>query len=665
MYPNEPCNDCPEEEGSGIPLPEKCGDQCAEIVDAACVSYTGAAVYCDTTPIAVPGSSLSSTLESMATQICFGVGGIAATLSIGTVVVNAIDYDQPASGSIVNSGTTGNAVLDITLNIPEGIPADAVNIKATSTDSESISTGVKVLTFPAALIGPYVWDDNSRVRISFDGNNYMEGLVTAHTANDVTVNIDYTVGSGTYAQWDIALSGDPGDQGVAGTVTVNSPATVNQVATTAPAAVSIVNSGTAQNAILDFTFDIPAGNGVASAVIDGNGDLIITLDDATIINAGFTLGQGLAAGGTAGQVLTKIDATDYNTTWADPDGTGWMPTGGTADQFLIKQTGTDYDALWVDNPLCIPKKPLLTAGTYIPEVFVASEFEFINAINQFNAIDGASNGYKGAKIYLSEDITLSADHSLKFDGITVIGNRVHKIIHEPAGTSYVITCTSGSPTFQGVVFAGTTLATATTGVHNRFYEINDVGTTPSITQFIDCIFENIVQGPSAAGSNILLTDGDPGSELIIKGCSIITGLAADALTPNVDIKMVIESTAWNAAITIEDMKFLRATSKGEALAPATVPTPYDDYVSSIYFVFIGTYGTQSHNILTIDMESYAYSALNSHFGANDSVNVYIKNSMFMYGDDDNAQVSLKPNGFGVFGWNNPSAPYPLDDTTYA
>lgn len=33
-------------------------------------------------------------------------------------------------------------------------------------------------------------------------------------------------------------------------------------------------------------------------------------------------GPGVAAGGTAGQVLTKVDGTDYNTQWADPQGGG-------------------------------------------------------------------------------------------------------------------------------------------------------------------------------------------------------------------------------------------------------------------------------------------------------------------------------------------------------
>ncbi|WP_027003666.1 DUF7151 family protein [Hugenholtzia roseola] len=46
-------------------------------------------------------------------------------------------------------------------------------------------------------------------------------------------------------------------------------------------------------------------------------------------------GVGVPAGGTAGQVLTKIDGTDYNTQWATPSGGGSTPTL----QLRVPQTG--------------------------------------------------------------------------------------------------------------------------------------------------------------------------------------------------------------------------------------------------------------------------------------------------------------------------------------
>jgi hypothetical protein len=55
-------------------------------------------------------------------------------------------------------------------------------------------------------------------------------------------------------------------------------------------------------------------------------------------------GPGVAAGGTAGQQLEKIDATNYNTQWVTR---GHVPAGGTAAQVLSKIDGTDYNTQWV------------------------------------------------------------------------------------------------------------------------------------------------------------------------------------------------------------------------------------------------------------------------------------------------------------------------------
>lgn len=52
---------------------------------------------------------------------------------------------------------------------------------------------------------------------------------------------------------------------------------------------------------------------------------------------------GVPVGGTAGQVLAKNSATNYDTEWINLAG---IPTGGTTGQCLVKQSGTDYDIAW-------------------------------------------------------------------------------------------------------------------------------------------------------------------------------------------------------------------------------------------------------------------------------------------------------------------------------
>lgn len=55
--------------------------------------------------------------------------------------------------------------------------------------------------------------------------------------------------------------------------------------------------------------------------------------------------HGIPTGGSAGQILTKGSATDYDAGWEDIDA---LPAGGTAGQVLTKQSATDGDAAWED-----------------------------------------------------------------------------------------------------------------------------------------------------------------------------------------------------------------------------------------------------------------------------------------------------------------------------
>jgi len=55
-------------------------------------------------------------------------------------------------------------------------------------------------------------------------------------------------------------------------------------------------------------------------------------------------GEGVPIGGTTGQMLYKVDATDYNLEWNNG-----IPVGGTTGQVLAKTSDTDYDLSWADS----------------------------------------------------------------------------------------------------------------------------------------------------------------------------------------------------------------------------------------------------------------------------------------------------------------------------
>ncbi len=67
--------------------------------------------------------------------------------------------------------------------------------------------------------------------------------------------------------------------------------------------------------------------------------------------------HSIPSGGNSGQVLAKVDGTDYNVTWVDQQGGGSggdVPAGGTTGQVLAKATDADYQTEWVNQPEGLP-----------------------------------------------------------------------------------------------------------------------------------------------------------------------------------------------------------------------------------------------------------------------------------------------------------------------
>lgn len=65
-----------------------------------------------------------------------------------------------------------------------------------------------------------------------------------------------------------------------------------------------------------------------------------------------TAGKGVPTGGTAGQVLAKVNSTDYNTQWVDPPG-----GSGTVDSTMTQETYTTFDGGVVsDGTVVVVKK---------------------------------------------------------------------------------------------------------------------------------------------------------------------------------------------------------------------------------------------------------------------------------------------------------------------
>lgn len=121
---------------------------------------------------------------------------------------------------------SGNYKIDVKtsagVSLP-GYPVDNVEgtvflldtITASSSTSIAMAIGEKVFEIEANKSFP----DNAWVLISYDDDpldHYMIGQVTDYTGVNLTVDVAQIVGSGTYDDWTIALSGPPGPEGPQG-----------------------------------------------------------------------------------------------------------------------------------------------------------------------------------------------------------------------------------------------------------------------------------------------------------------------------------------------------------------------------------------------------------------------------------------------------------------
>lgn len=213
----------------------------------------------------------------------------------GTIRVGTTTTGEPGSqASVTNSGTPYNAILDFT--IPQG-PVGPQG--------------------PAGQDGAATISIHNTYTVSSDTPASVENVGTAEVAS-----LDFYIPQGPQGErGPQGIQGPKGDTGI-GTVTVGTT-TTGAAGTQA----SVSNSGTSQDAILNFT--IPKGD----------------------------TGQGVPAGGTTGQVLAKVSGTDFDTAWV---------TGGSGGGSALIETNNTIST----TPLDIFSNPtsysLNLTGTVLP-----------------------------------------------------------------------------------------------------------------------------------------------------------------------------------------------------------------------------------------------------------------------------------------------------------
>ena len=206
-----------------------------------------------------------------------GDRGLSATVNIGTI--NTVDYTQPAT--VENVGTENDAILNF--NIPRGMPGDSgAEFSNVGTGKgiwkETINSIAKLRSLLSINSIISIGLDDTEESITFDINTRAFNNAVGDNLSSINDQLIYL-------------------QGLIETNT-NDISAINTAINTINDNITSIN-----NSLSSLTNRITT----AETNISNNTSAINTLNSKV-----------LPAGGTAGQVLSKIDGTNYNTQWVTP-----------------------------------------------------------------------------------------------------------------------------------------------------------------------------------------------------------------------------------------------------------------------------------------------------------------------------------------------------------
>ena len=114
---------------------------------------------------------------------------------------------------IIPSGAPPSGLAADTIYYVKNIDRDRINLSMfeagvattrTSTTTNTIGTGSKTFAYSSAKLG---WVVGTRLRVANEYEKWVEGAITAVSPTSVTINVDSTLGSGTFSSWGISVAG--------------------------------------------------------------------------------------------------------------------------------------------------------------------------------------------------------------------------------------------------------------------------------------------------------------------------------------------------------------------------------------------------------------------------------------------------------------------------
>lgn len=208
---------------------------------------------------------------------------------------------------------------------------------------------------------------------------------------------------------------------------------------------SIAENSMGAGVAIESNLDL--NNHTISSVLPGTDEF----DAATVgqLDDKFADVHSIPVGGTAGQVLGKIDGTDYNVTWVNQTGGGSgeggnVPAGGTTGQVLAKSTDADYQTEWVNQTGGLPEGG--TVGQVVTKTEDGVEWANVPTPSNVVTLDGgkqiitssgnwelATNQDAGVGVKLGSDLTLYNNKNPAYmPNIKITPNNI-RLLHSETG----------------------------------------------------------------------------------------------------------------------------------------------------------------------------------------------------------------------------------------
>lgn len=274
---------------------------------------------------------------------------------VGEVNTNTNTASTAATTATIQAGIATTSATNAT-NSELAAAASAASAAAIAgafvgTSSSSLTIGVGNKTFVTQTGEQYTVGVTLSAVSAANTANYMLGQVVSYSGTNLVLNVTLISGSGTYADWNISLTGV---QGPPGTGVISQAVGFTLTGGTTSKTLTVLDTGTAvvDNASQTLT------NKTLDSVVLNNGytEEVFTITDGASVDINpangsiqiWTLGANRTATAgsfAAGQsVLIGIDdGTTYSLTWPT---IVWSKVGGSGTVPLLTATGRTWIILW-------------------------------------------------------------------------------------------------------------------------------------------------------------------------------------------------------------------------------------------------------------------------------------------------------------------------------